>query len=185
MWSQAQPTHTAICVCVCVCVTVSCVWLFATVWTVAARLLCAWDSPGKNTGVNCHACLQRTFSTQGSKPGFLCCRQILYCLSHQGSSAIIIHCSIYTSQILRFFFFLYLNSEKQQFYSLVQSTFALSFFSPLSFGPKLYLFWDLEVYLFGPTQQYKYLKSIVNMLNPTDTTDTFGVLFLSYSSGDL
>ena len=24
---------------------------FATPWTVAARLLCPWDSPGKNTGV--------------------------------------------------------------------------------------------------------------------------------------
>ena len=25
--------------------------LFATPWTVPARLLCPWDSPGKNTGV--------------------------------------------------------------------------------------------------------------------------------------
>ena len=30
------------------------------------RLLCPWDSPGKNTGVGCHAVLQRSFSTQGS-----------------------------------------------------------------------------------------------------------------------
>ena len=35
------------------------VWLFATLWTVQpARLLCPWDSPGKNTGVGCHALLQ-------------------------------------------------------------------------------------------------------------------------------
>ena len=27
----------------------------------AARLLCAWDSPGKNTGVGCHALLQGVF----------------------------------------------------------------------------------------------------------------------------
>ena len=27
---------------------------FATLWTVLARLLCPWDSPGKNTGVGCH-----------------------------------------------------------------------------------------------------------------------------------
>ena len=27
---------------------------FATLWTVPARLLCPWDSPGKNTGVGCH-----------------------------------------------------------------------------------------------------------------------------------
>ena len=31
-----------------------------------ARLLCAWDSPGKNTGVGCHALLQNP-PTQGSK----------------------------------------------------------------------------------------------------------------------
>ena len=43
------------------------------------------DSPGKNTGVGCHAVLQGIFPTQGSNPGLLCCRPILYCLSHQGS----------------------------------------------------------------------------------------------------
>ena len=26
----------------------------ATPWTVACMLLCPWDSPGKNTGVDCH-----------------------------------------------------------------------------------------------------------------------------------
>ena len=30
-----------------------------------ARLLSPWDSPGKNTGVSCHAFLQRIFLTQG------------------------------------------------------------------------------------------------------------------------
>ena len=25
-------------------------------WTVAHQVLCPWDSPGKNTGVGCHAC---------------------------------------------------------------------------------------------------------------------------------
>ena len=44
------------------------------------------DSPGKNTGVGCHALLQGIFPTQGSNPGLLDCRQILYHLSHQGSS---------------------------------------------------------------------------------------------------
>ena len=47
------------------------------------------DSPGKNTGVACHALLQGIFPTQGSKPGLSHCRQILYCLSHQGSPCII------------------------------------------------------------------------------------------------
>ena len=40
------------------------------------------DSPGKNTGVDCHALLQEIFLIQGSKPGLPHCRQILYCLSH-------------------------------------------------------------------------------------------------------
>ena len=32
-----------------------------------ARLLCPWDSPGKNTGVSYHVLLQGIFSTQGWK----------------------------------------------------------------------------------------------------------------------
>ena len=40
------------------------------------------DSPGKNTGVDCHALLQGIFQTQGSNPGLSHCRQILHCLSH-------------------------------------------------------------------------------------------------------
>ena len=43
------------------------------------------DSPDKNIGVGCHAFLQGIFPTQGSNLGLLYCRQILYCLSHQGS----------------------------------------------------------------------------------------------------
>ena len=43
------------------------------------------DSPGKNTGVGSHSLLQGIFPTQGSNPGLLHCRQILYCLSLQGS----------------------------------------------------------------------------------------------------
>ena len=36
-----------------------------TLWTVATRLPCPWDSPGKNTGVNCHALPPGIFLTQG------------------------------------------------------------------------------------------------------------------------
>ena len=43
------------------------------------------DSPGKNTGVGCHALLQGIFPVQGSNPGILSYRWILYRLSHQGS----------------------------------------------------------------------------------------------------
>ena len=42
------------------------------------RLLCPWNSPGKNTGVGSHPLLQRTFLTQGSNPGLLQCKCILY-----------------------------------------------------------------------------------------------------------
>ena len=61
------------------------VQLFATTWTVAARLLCPWDFPGKNTGVGCHFLLQGNFLTQGSNLSLLHCWQILYLQSHQGS----------------------------------------------------------------------------------------------------
>ena len=36
-----------------------------------ARLLCPWDSPGKNIGVGGHALLQGIFLTQGSNPHLL------------------------------------------------------------------------------------------------------------------
>ena len=51
------------------------------------RLLCPWDSLGKNTGVGCHAFLQGIFETQGLNSGLLHLihwRQILYPWSHQG-----------------------------------------------------------------------------------------------------
>ena len=47
------------------------------------------DSPGKITGVGCHALLQGIFPTQGLNPGLSHCRQILYQLSHQGSPRIL------------------------------------------------------------------------------------------------
>ena len=47
------------------------------------------DSPGKNTKMGCHALLQGIFPTQGSNPGLLLCRRILYQVSHQGSPTIL------------------------------------------------------------------------------------------------
>ena len=44
------------------------------------------DSPKENTGVGCHALLQRIFPTQGSNPSLEHHRQILYHLSHQEST---------------------------------------------------------------------------------------------------
>ena len=48
-----------------------------------ARLLCPWDSPGKNAGVGCRSLLQGIFPTQQLNPGLLHCRQILYRLSYR------------------------------------------------------------------------------------------------------
>ena len=47
------------------------------------------DSPGKNTGVGCHALHQGIFPIHGLKPGLPHYKQILYCLSHQGSPRIL------------------------------------------------------------------------------------------------
>ena len=45
-----------------------------------------WNSPGQNTGVGSLFLLQGIFTTQGSNPGLPHCRQILYHLSHWGST---------------------------------------------------------------------------------------------------
>ena len=61
------------CVCVCLCVCV-CVCVCTHVHThrlQPVRLLCPWDSPGKNTGMGCHAFFQRIFLTQGLKLSLL------------------------------------------------------------------------------------------------------------------
>ena len=72
--------------CLCALVTQSCPTL-CDPWTVATRLLCPWDSPGKSTGVGCHSLLQGIFPSQGSNLGLPHCRQILYCLRVRGDEA--------------------------------------------------------------------------------------------------
>ena len=64
---------------------ISCVQLFVTPWT----LYSPWNCPGQNTGVGSLSLLYGTFSTQGSNPGLLHCRQILYQLSHKRSPRIL------------------------------------------------------------------------------------------------
>ena len=61
-----------------------------TPWIMHARLLCPWNSPGKNTGLGIaipfsRGSCQPRDQTQGSNLGLLHCRQILYHLSHQRS----------------------------------------------------------------------------------------------------
>ena len=71
--------------------------------------LCAWNSPGKNTGVDCHSLLQGIFLTQGSNPGLPHCRQILY---HQppGKPKVTQFC-IYTHSFKNILFHLGLSQE--------------------------------------------------------------------------
>ena len=48
-----------------------------------------WNSPSQNTGVGSLSLLQGIFLTEGSNPGLPCCGQILYQLSHKGSTRIL------------------------------------------------------------------------------------------------
>ena len=75
--SGSPPVPLLICACECVVMSDS----------LQPRLLCPWDSPGKNTGVG-HFLLQGIFLTQGSNLGLLHCRPILYHLSHKRRSLV-------------------------------------------------------------------------------------------------
>ena len=59
------------------------VQLFVTRWTVVCQAPLSTDSPGKNTGMGCHALLQGIFLAQGLNPlllRLLHCRQtFFYC----------------------------------------------------------------------------------------------------------
>ena len=87
------------------------------------------DSPGKNTGVGCHALLQGIFPTQGPNPDLPHCRQILYWLSHQGkptwflstckneirvdethSNSVVTY--LHLSKLIKFFLFLTLKNKR-------------------------------------------------------------------------
>ena len=60
-----------------------------------ARLLCPWNFPGNNTGVDCHSFLQGIFLTQGLNLDLLHCKQIPYCMSHQESE----NCSVVSNSL--------------------------------------------------------------------------------------
>ena len=62
------------------------------------RLLCPWNSPGKNSEVGSHSLLPGIFPTQGSNLGLPQGRQILYRLSQQGSP-LSIRCSLSQSRL--------------------------------------------------------------------------------------
>ena len=78
------------CVCVCVCfVAQSCLTLCDPMDCSPLGSSVHVDSPGKNTGVGCHPLLQGILPALGLNPHLSHCRQILYCLSHQGSPRIL------------------------------------------------------------------------------------------------
>ena len=70
--------------------TQSCLTLHDPIDYSTSRILCPWNSLGKNTGVGSHSLLQGIFLTQGSNPGPLQYRWILYQLSHEGSPRLIL-----------------------------------------------------------------------------------------------
>ena len=57
---------------------VSCSVVLESLQLHGLRLLCLWNSPGKNTGVGSHSLLQGIFPTQGLNPDLLYHRWILY-----------------------------------------------------------------------------------------------------------
>ena len=80
----------------------------------STRLLCPWDSPGKNTGVGCHVLLQGIFQTQGLNSCLLHWQVDSLMLSHQGSLCrtinlfqLEIFLSHFHSELHQFFFFLF------------------------------------------------------------------------------
>ena len=80
--SAVGSSHMAFIVLVCVSRSVvSDSFRFHRLWP--ARLLCLWESPGKNSGVDCHSLRQSNFPTQGWNPVLLHLSQVLYHLSYR------------------------------------------------------------------------------------------------------
>ena len=61
-----------------------------------------WDSPGQNTEVGSLSLLQGIFPIQGSNPGLLHCRWILYLLSYQGSEYMLLNYTLQGNQLIHF-----------------------------------------------------------------------------------
>ena len=78
--SHGGSPHTRLCCVLCL-VAQSCPTLCNTMDCSPPGFSVHGDSPGKNTGVGCHAILQGIFPSQRANPGLRHHRQILYCLS--------------------------------------------------------------------------------------------------------
>ena len=151
------------------------------------------DSPGKNTGVGCHAHLQGIFPTQGSNPSLPHCRWILYCLSHRESPFLLqrdkkkclviksVHCMflITTQSDLTLLVSMLLTSC-----SLTRSWYTLTLYSPfLSALPSLIVIYKLNTlfkmyclsrinYPFSP-QLFRSLPPILQILGCLKTGISF------------
>ena len=84
-WSQEDSSRTMLCKISLCLITQSCQILCNPKDCSLSGSTIHGDSPGKNTGVGCHALFQGIFSTQGWNPGLPHCGHILYRLSHQGN----------------------------------------------------------------------------------------------------
>ena len=71
------------------CTVLTCAYMSNSLGLQPTRLLCPWGFSRQEycSGLPCP--LQGIFLTQGSNPGLLHCRQMLYHLSHQGSPRIL------------------------------------------------------------------------------------------------
>ena len=90
-----------------------------------------WNSPGQNTGVDSCSLLNGIFPTQGSNPGLLHCRWILYCLSHQGNP-----------RILEWVAYLFFRGSSQPRVSCI----AGRFFTSWATGKALYFHMVYQIY---------------------------------------
>ena len=108
-----------------------------------ARLLCPWDPPGKNTGLNCQALLQGIFLTQKSNLHLLCLLhwQVGWVLYHQhhlrfGIDSFWIQSSLETQPL-----------ESPQLFSFVPNTFSIfiDIFKQVSKFKNIY--WEHPCYL--------------------------------------
>ena len=81
----SRHTLTYLCVCVCVCVSLSHVQLSATPWTVAHQAPLSMEFFRQEYWSGLPFPYPEDLPNQGSNPGLLHCRQILYHLNQQGS----------------------------------------------------------------------------------------------------
>ena len=105
-----------------------------------------WTSPGQNTVVGSFSLLQRIFPNQGSNPGLLHYRRILYQLSHKGNP-----------RILEWVAYLFSSRSSQPRNRTRVSCIAGRFFNNWA-TREIYIFYLEERWLF---QKYQWVISII------------------------